>query len=230
MEYKIIFIDEEQDQLDKLCRSFHRHLSPNEAEVIPLLPEQTLEDMLKVIADHQPDAVITDFLLNEKKNYISHAVEYTGSELVKIIDEQKEGFPCFVTSSHDQQATDNTYDVNKVYPKQMHLKTGSESSSSTRDVLHFSQRVIIQIKKYKKRILECQERFEYLCIQRTKGYPLTAIEEDELVKLDCFLERAFDKPSAIPEELKKSSNSEQLRTLIENVQELMSEIKNARKS
>lgn len=135
--YKVIYIDESKQDAFLIKTHFHNSTHETGITIDFLLPKEELDDMIQHILDQQPDAVISDYLLNELKTDITHQVNYTGVDLIKGILNRKHGLPTFVVTSHDDEASDSIDDVNQVYGK-------GELESNT----PFSLRVSKQIIKY----------------------------------------------------------------------------------
>ena len=102
MDYNILFIDEESTQHDQFMDYFEQ-VCP---EIVPQceFPLATVDEMLQRIEELSPDAVVTDFRLNEMRIDIHYNVKYNGIDLINAIREQREGFPCFVITSFDDEA------------------------------------------------------------------------------------------------------------------------------
>ena len=144
MKYTILFIDEESTQHDKFMDYFET-VCP---DAVPKceLPLQTLDEMLDKVWSLCPDAIVTDFQLNDKRLDIDYTVKYNGVELIRAIREQREDFPCFVITSFDDEAVNGSDDVNLVYIKDV-LKHETNNAK-----VIFAERVTQQIDKYRSRI------------------------------------------------------------------------------
>jgi hypothetical protein len=219
MAYNILFIDEESSQQERFLDYFEK-VYP---EIVPkcVFPEAYLEEMLEKVSEIHPDAVVTDFVLNEIKTDISYNVNYTGIELVDAIHKHREGFPCFIITSFDDTAVDATDDVNLVYIKDV-LNTKKGTSKDTSKVT-FAQRIISQVDKYRSKIDNAKEELSALVEKREKGQA-GADDESRIIKLDSFLEKSLDSYSALPPELKELSNIDRLNELIEKTDALLKKL------
>jgi hypothetical protein len=219
MAYNILFIDEESSQQERFLDYFEK-VYP---EIVPkcVFPEAYLEEMLEKVSEIHPDAVVTDFVLNEIKTDISYNVNYTGIELVDAIHKHREGFPCFIITSFDDTAVDATDDVNLVYIKDV-LNTKKGTSKDTSKVT-FAQRIISQVDKYRSKIDNAKEELLALVEKREKGQA-GADDESRIIKLDSFLEKSLDSYSALPPELKELSNIDRLNELIEKTDALLKKL------
>lgn len=158
MAYNILFIDEESTQHDRFLDYFEI-VYP---EIVPkcIFPEASLKEMLEKLSEMHPDAIVTDFVLNEIRTDISYNVDYTGIELVDAIHKHREGFPCFIITSFDDTAVDATDDVNLVYIKDV-LNTKKDTTKDTSKVT-FAQRIISQVDKYRSKINHAKEELSTL--------------------------------------------------------------------
>ncbi len=212
MDYKILFIDEESTQHDQFLDYFEQ-VCP---EIVPKceFPLSTIGEMLQRIEELCVDAVVTDFRLNEMRTDIHYNVNYDGVELINAIRKQRDGFPCFVITSHDDEAVNGTDDVNMVYIKDI-LKPDADKAKVT-----FAERVTRQVDKYRSRIGNARQELSALIEKRYSG-KANVHDEERIIKLDSFLEKSLDSYDSIPDELKELSNLERLNTLIGKVDDLL---------
>lgn len=214
-DYKIIFIDEESSQQDRFLDYFE-HVCP---EIKPkcLFPEANVSDMQEMLFSEHPDAVVTDFRLNEIRVDIDYNVNYDGIELIKRIREKYINFPCFVVTSYDDDAVNVSDDVNLVYIKDI-IKPDNDNSKAT-----FAQRIISQIDKYRAKIGAANSELSALMEKRNRG-EADVHDEDRIIKLDSFLENTLDSYNAIPPQMKNLSNLEKLNALIEKADEIINKL------
>ena len=212
MDYNILFIDEESTQHDQFMDYFE-HVCP---EIVPQceFPLATVDEMLQRIEELSPDAVVTDFRLNEIRIDIHYNVKYNGIDLINAIREQREGFPCFVITSFDDEAVNGSDDVNMVYIKDI-LRPAADKAKVT-----FAERITRQIDKYRSRIGNARQELSVLIEKRYNGNA-NICDEERIIELDSFLEKSLDSYDSIPEQLKKLSNLDRLNTLINKVDNLL---------
>ncbi len=215
MRYKVLFIDEEVDQHD----TFQEYMEPaTDLEVVCSFPAASLEEMLQIIESIKPDAIVTDFLLNEHRDAINYNVGYNGAELVKAFGDIRPLFPCFVLTSYDDQAIHAASDVNLVYVKRILHQTDKC------DTALFYMRVFEQISKYKTSIEKAQKELNILTRKRANGQ--TSPQEDQkLVDLDSFIEKTLGADFAIPDDMKSTSNIKKLADLVQKVDILLTHLK-----
>lgn len=212
MKYKVMFIDEESTQHEDFEDHFEEYWP--EAKVICVFPSPTLYEMMEEIEQHQPNAIVVDFQLNDKKTDVDYNVCYNGIELLKEIQAQKFNFPCFVLTSYDDDAVADSDDVNFVYiKKNLHF-------SSDEGKVSFAQRVKSQIDKYLARIENAKAELSVLLEKRKSG-KANVKDEGRIIELDSFLEKTMDATGAIPDEMKHLSNMERLNSLIDKVNQLI---------
>ena len=215
MSYKIVFVDEEIDQQEMLAKHF-KSLCP-EAIISCEFPLQTVKQMLDKIWSLCPDAIVTDFRLNEIRDGINYVVKYNGIELLNAVRAQREAFPCFVITSFDDQAVNVSNDVNLVYDKSLLL------SSLENEKVTFASRVIQQVEKYRSRLEDAQHELAEL-IQNHKSDEVDVHREQRIIELDTFLEKALGAQNSVPSGLKQLSNLNRLNKLINKVDELLARV------
>ena len=215
MNYSILFIDEESTQHDQFMDYFEQ-VCP---EIVPLceFPLPTVSEMLQRIEDLCPDAVVTDFRLNEIRIDIHYSVKYDGIDLINAIRKQRDGFPCFVITSFDDEAVNGSDDVNMVYIKDI-LRPDTDKSKVT-----FAERITRQVDKYRSRIGNARQELSVLIEKRNSGNA-NVYDEERIIELDSFLEKSLDSYGCIPEQLKKLSNIDKLNSLISKVDNLLKKL------
>lgn len=215
MNYTILFVDEESTQHD----TFMDYFEDACPDAIPKceLPLPTIGEMLDKIWSLCPDAIVTDFQLNDKKVDIDYTVKYNGVELIRALREQRENFPCFVITSFDDEAVNDADDVNLVYIKDV-LKSKPNNAK-----VMFAERVTQQIDKYRSRIATARRDLAEL-IDKRRSSDANVYEEQRIIELDTFLERALGAQSSVPPELKTLSNLDRLNKLFNKVDELLKRI------
>ena len=158
MAYKVLFIDEEKSQHDEFLD--YMDAAIGKLEVKCLFPEPNLDKMIMSIEENYPDAIITDYLLNDIKSDIKYNVNYNGVELVTQYRDIRPNFPCFVITSYDDDAVADTEDVNLVYVKLLLTKEDKNVKSK------FYEKVYSQIQKYKTSIANAQKELTELLEKR----------------------------------------------------------------
>lgn len=215
MDYKILFIDEESTQHDRFMDYFEQ-ICP---EIVPtcLFPLATVDEMLQRIEELCADAVVTDFRLNDIRIDIHYNVKYDGIELINAIREQRDGFPCFVVTSFDDEAVNGSDDVNMVYIKDI-LRPAADKAKVT-----FAERITRQVDKYRSRLGNARQELTTLIDKRYSG-DANVYDEERIIELDSFLEKSLDSYDSIPKRLKDLSNLERLNNLISRVDELLKKL------
>ena len=223
MKYKILFIDEEKEQHDDFLDYMEK--LEDHVEVSCQFPKEDLEQMIQLIEDEHPDAIVSDYQLNEMKTDINYTVSYNGSELVNVYRGMRPNFPCFVITSYDDKAVVIADDVNIVYVKNiLHGQEDKNTTEISKIKARFCDKIVMQIKKYKKSINDAQVELTSLVSKKQKE-GLSLSEEDRLVKLDSFLEHSLDAYTTLPDDIKKSKSLEHLSEVIDKVDEMLAKLK-----
>jgi len=220
--YKIIFIDEQQEDIDSFKDYVDEKNTTEQFEVEILLPVETLEQMIQEIFANNPDAVIVDYMLNDYKELVKYNIPYNGVDVIQGLLSIREDFPCFVMTSFDDDAIKRIEDVNKVYIKE--ILHGKEKDTTAR--ANFLERVESQITHYKNRIENAEKRLLELIELRRSG-KADINDEEELLSLDKFLEHSIDKKSALPDEYRTLSNTDRLNEILTKVDEVLKKIDNS---
>lgn len=219
----IIFIDEQESERNKFQRLFMQEILSNSIKITALLPLQSTEEMLEEILSLHPDALVVDWNLNDiKTDGVDYNVEYSGSDLTKEFLKIRTNFPCFIATSLDEDASkaESTFDVNMIYPK----SSGFDETTTREQVLTFKDRILLQIQKYQTSLRQSEERFENLLHKKRLGEDLTYEEEIEIRKLDAILEAAIDNRAQTPAELKETTNTRRLDSLLTKMSELLERV------
>jgi hypothetical protein len=216
--YKILFIDEEKTTLEDFEEFIDK--SALKAEIIPItmFPLSDLDEMIESIVKIAPDAIISDYRLNELKTDIKYTVKYNGVDLVEEFQTIRSHFPCFVLTAVDDEAVGSSEDVNIVYVKSILHKAEVENSKSP-----FLARVISQIEHYKNKIEISKKEIAELIEIRKNGNADISIE-NRIIELDNFLEKSIDAKNVIPSEFKTLSNSNRLDGILKKVDELLNKL------
>jgi CheY-like chemotaxis protein len=218
--YKIVYIDECQDDIEAFLDYFEDNDSKNDFNIETLFPVESIEEMIDLIFQKSPDAIISDFQLNEYKTTVKYNVPYTGVQLSEKIFEEKHRYPCFVLTSYDDDAIKKSQDVNIVYIKDILHGINGKSNAQA----NFLGIIKHQILHYRSRISNAEKELLEL-IKKSNTKDLNAEEEARLLELDDFIEKSTNKKSALPNQLKGTKNLDALHALIANTDELLKELK-----
>ena len=204
MKYKILFIDEEKRQQDEFADFMDNY--QDKVELYCRYPLSKLEDTMAMIDELHPDAIVSDFKLNDIKEDIKYNVSFDGSELMDAYLDERPGFPCFVLTSFDDEAIYRSHDLNIVYLKR-------DLHPSKDDKITFADRIFQKIVSYQTEIAKAQDRLNEL-IELRRSNLATSNDEQELIELDTFLERSLGKKTQVPAGMKELSNINRLNELI----------------
>lgn len=217
--YKLLYIDEDQEQIDNFLNYIDDTNTNNIFEVIPQFPLEGIDEMIEKILKINPDVIVSDFLLNENIGVLGYNVPYNGVELVEDFLSIRHKFPCFVLTAKDQDAVGDSEDVNLVYTKSLM----STEVQDTKAKVKFTDRLIKQIEHYKSRIAEAQIELKELLEIRHSGKANYEVE-NRIIELDDFLEKSIDATHSVPSEFKTFSNTERLDSILNKVDELLKKL------
>lgn len=217
--YNILFIDEEKEVFDNFLDYVDENDTDRKFAVLTEYPLKSINEMIAKVIEIAPDAIITDYQLNDKKTNIVYNVPYNGVNLIEGFLEIREDFPCFVITSFDDDAILISKDVNKIYIKEILHEPSLEKKAKA----NFLDRVEKQIQHYKSRIKKAEQRLEELFNLRQQG-KTSLKEEEEIIALDSFLEHSINKKYAIPQQLKNARNKDYLQKILEKADLLISRL------
>lgn len=216
--YKILFIDEEKDTLQDFEEFVEKSPLRAKLEPITMFPSPDLDEMMEEIIKISPDAIISDYRLNELKTDVKFNVPYNGVELVEEFQSIRNDFPSFVLTALDDEAVNNSNDVNIVYVKNI-LYNKEEGNSKAK----FLDRVISQIEHYKNRIESYKKELAELIEIRKKGKADISIES-KIIELDNLLEKSINGKSVIPIEFKTLTNFNKLDSMLKKVDQILNKL------
>lgn len=217
--YRLLYIDEDQEQIENFLNYIEDTNNNNIFEVITLLPLGDKEEMIERIIKINPDVIVSDFLLNENVGALGYNVPYNGVELVEDFLSIRNKFPCFVLTAKDKEAVSDSEDVNLVYTKSLMTTEINDTKAKAK----FPDRLIKQIEHYKSRIKNAENELAELIKARNEGNVNFDIER-RIIELDDFLEKSIDSQNVIPSEFKSFSNSEKLDRMLGKVDELLKKL------
>lgn len=201
--YRIAYVDERADERDE----FERYAA-EDFDIELIEPLEDIDELVEELLSLGVDAIVTDYNLFE----YNKKIKYDGVDLVDKIQEIREGFPCFVLTSYDEEAAQQSDDVNRVYVKEVLNDNGGK--------LSFKERIRIQIKHYHNKIERAKEEHAHLSDLNDQG-KLDASAEQRLIELDDFIENCLNKKAATPSTFKETQNIAKLSKLIDSTKELM---------
>lgn len=222
MAYRIVFIDEEETA----HFSFRRGLiakNKEEFSGITLFPKSSILETLDDIFETHPDAILTDFQLNEMKTDITYNVPFTGAELANAIREKRKDFPVFIVTTFGDDAARNDADVRLIYEKKESFDSANIAGDGQK--LTFAKKLHYAIQAYKQSLENCSNEFDALLEKRQRDDAgLTHAEETRLIELDAMLEESIDRKSRMPDEFKYSTNAIQLEKLLSCANQILKRI------
>lgn len=204
---RIIYVDEDPDDITHFEEFSFGHFS---LETVQVVNGDDVDDLVSDILNSPPDAVITDFQLNEKAK-----VAFTGQHLIEKLQERNKHLPCFLLTSHTPDALEATHDARLVQAKSaIHDKEDLKTL--------FRSQIYKVIKDHKEKILASEtELGELLSVPPSD---LTASQRERIISLDNYLEEHGLAGHSIPSELKDMRSLQMLSKLVEQVDILLAKV------
>lgn len=197
---RIIYVDEDPEDI-MYFQDFTEGVF--ELEAIQVINDTSLEELVDEILDSPPDAVVTDFMLNEKAT-----VGFNGQGLIEALQKRNKHIPCFLLTSHAPDAIEATHDARLVQAKGVML--GGDELRSL-----FISQIAKVIKDHKAEVSSAEEELSSLLGEQREA--LTAEQRQRIIQLDTYLEEHGLTSAALPDELKSDRSIELLVELISQV-------------
>lgn len=216
---KIVYVDEQSEARD----AWRRHVfvsdefTLEETEVLD--PEPDLDQMIAMIEDLDPDALVTDQRLSEFKV----GVAYDGTELVARFLSRRRHFPCFVTTNFAAEAADRApldLDVNMIFSKEQ--LSDDEGDELAEQELTFFGRVKRKVHAYQ-RLLQSREEELMRLIGEAEGGPMPPQIANRVMELDHELEAMVGGRAKLPVDIKERASAP-LAQLLERAEAILAEL------
>lgn len=204
--FKVVYVDEDENDRTEFRVHF---VGKEECDLILLHPKEKIEDMVQMIIDMHPDAVVSDFQLKVKEP----KVQYNGADLIQEIKKIKEYLPCFLLTSYEGEAVNNTIDVNWVHDK-------NELIPEENDKPAFSVKVVQQMHVNRKIVEKLKQQSRELMHKVI----MSEDEERNFVSINNEIEKYLYKDYILPDEFKGLDGLHKLDKLIELSESLIKSI------
>jgi CheY-like chemotaxis protein len=200
---RVVYIDEDPDDIVYFQEFMDGHFS---LEIVQIVNDSDLNDVVDEIMNSPPDAIVTDFMLNEKAT-----VGFNGQALIELVQERNKHLPCFLLTSHAPDALEATHDARLVQAKAVMMKDDLKSL--------FRAQIAKVIEDHRVRLSSSGEEFEALLSLPREG--LTAQQRQRIIELDGYLEEHGLSGAMLPNELKEDRSLELLTKLVCQVDMLL---------
>ena len=207
--YKLGYVDEDESDV----RSFYKYIKPYEDTILfeVFTPKKLIdiEEFYKKIKESDLDILVIDYRLNEYTN-----IDFLGSDLIHYVHKHRRDFPCILLTSHPDEAIDNFENVHLVYDKSVIYDSNEENKR------RFYRILISAIEKYINDIRGAHD----IIHEFNQKSVLDLEEENQYIKADEFIEANLDGVFTVPRQLKSQLHNQELKKLINEVQELLEKI------
>lgn len=214
---RLVYIDEQDDQRRTMVRAAILSDEFADGEVHSLQPLPELDDMIEQIDEFRPEAVITDYRLNE---YMA-GITYSGIDLVAALQQRHKGFPCFVTTGFASDAAGeaaSTVDINTIYAKSETQVTDTDSENT----LPFFKRVRLKVDAYHALLQRLEDEHGALRA-KLEASSLSPAETEHLLSIDGELEAMLGAQHSLPPELKRAA-LEPLNEIVGKAEKLLDDL------
>lgn len=206
--YQIAYIDENPGDV-KIFHDFMKRYRQI-VEFKKFIPKKgdTIESLYEKIKANQFNMLVIDYRLNQYAD-----VDFLGSNLLNYIQERQRDLPCILLTSYPDEAVDDFSDVHLIYDKNM---------LSIENWEYFFKIIKASIDKYINQKTTAYETIKELGAKTS----LSLKEEALLIQADEFIEANLGLLTITPPQLKSISHNQELKNLVDEVQELLEKLDN----
>ncbi|MCY4184280.1 MAG: hypothetical protein OXC82_13185 [Rhodobacteraceae bacterium] len=201
----IAYIDEKEDERDNFFTDANQFgFKEEEIKLVDPEPWKDPEKLIEYLLEDHIDVLIIDYFLSEVAE-----LNYSGKDLADHLLRLRPGFPCFVLTSFEVNAINDSSDVNLVYSKNS----------------QYFERVKKQVQNYQTRIKGWEKKLlELLDVPISER---TAPQIEKIVELDHLIENALGGENILSNRVKEVlwEDIKIRKDLIEKTEELIKEIK-----
>jgi DNA-binding NarL/FixJ family response regulator len=211
MSHIILYIDDEPEAVNRFKRNTAQSdfiIKSIDFNVI------TRDDVLLLVEQRDFDFLIVDYTLNEKTG-----CAFNGDEILSDFIKKFPHFPAILLTNHGEEAIASSESIN---PEIIH----SKGETIEPDIIPtFIARIKKRIEEYKQSITDAEQRAVSLIYKKNSGEELNINEEEELIKLDAFLDDIIGADSSIvPDQMKELSNDNKIAELLNKTDILLEKL------
>lgn len=204
--YKILYVDE-----DRSDRREFKIYCKGAFNVIDVHPPATIPELIQLIDDIKPDALVTDYQLTEN----DASIEYNGDDLATLYLRLRENFPVFLLTSFEDTAIDENLDPSFIYSKDVMSEVDLDK------VIKFKVRVSRKIEIYKKNLADLEQQLLSL---KNKKSSLTDEERATMIKLDSEIERSLGSNYSLEDRVKDDLYAAGIKSMLDKADEILKKL------
>lgn len=202
---RVVYIDEDPEDIIYFQQFADGHF---DVDVIQIENDSNLEDIVDDILNSPPDAVITDFMLNEKAK-----VGFNGQALIDLLQERNRHLPCFLLTSHPPDALAATHDARIVQAKAVMMASNGELATLFRSQI---AKIIVD---HNKKLVQAERELEELVAKPIEER--TAKDRERALDLDKYIEEHGLGADPLPDEIRDERSIDLLTKLVLQVDKLL---------
>lgn len=204
VKYRIGYIDENGQDVILFKQQFSDYF---DVYILRIDNSTTLDDVISWINSSHLDLIIVDYNLKENLS-----IDFYGNEVLETLNKQRLNFPMYMFTAYEEEAISRSDELldDLIFSKQI--------VSDNCEIM--VTRIKNKIKKYKSELEWKEKRHRELA----KKSELTITEEDELLRLDNFLEETANKDGVTPIPLKNTESLKRLNELIKKADEIIDRV------
>ncbi|MCC7596933.1 hypothetical protein IGS61_05510 [Janthinobacterium sp. FW305-129] len=204
-EGRVVYIDEDPEDIIYFQQFADGHF---DVDIIQIDNDSNLEEIVDDILNSPPDAVITDFMLNEKAK-----VGFNGQALIDMLQERNRHLPCFLLTSHPPDAVAATHDARIVQAKAVMIASNDDLATLFRSQI---AKIIVD---HNTKLAQAERELEQLVAKPTEER--TGIDRDRALELDKYIEEHGLGSDPLPDEIRDERSIDLLTKLILQVDKFL---------
>lgn len=208
--YNIIYVSDNKNDISQ----FKRHIKNNNLEtIVNLIIINPINEILFFIDDifeNKPDAIISNYKFDKD-------IEFTGMTLINELISRL-NCPLFVLASLKKDTINEKENINLIYnTKVIYYDKNNQS-------MPFIKKIICQIRRHKTKLKQKNMERENL-FEKSKKKKLNLCEQERLIELDNYVEKALCSSGSIPGFFKKMTYFKRIQNLVKDTEKLIKELK-----
>lgn len=217
--YKILIVDENQEQIDDFA-TFFETAGVNDFEIVSLNALENDDELIDFVIDEEVNAVAFDYKLKENNS----TFEKNGDAYQNVLLSTFENFPTFIITNNSADSKSMNTDPFKVIDKRI-IYFNSEDEEQTLEAKELINKIRLSIDKYQENLQSFEEEMYSLIEKQNKGEELDDTEIARMIDLDSKLENSISKRSGIPKDWKSPAGIDAINNLVNASQEILAELK-----
>lgn len=222
--YKILFIDENSDQIESFEHFFEnikQYVPDEHFEILGLTMLESIDELLSLIIDKEIDCVAFDYKLMENNS----SFEQQGDMYQRDLLEHFSDFPTIILTNNIDDSDKIHSDPFKIVSKEI-INFDSDDQEQLNTAIDLVNKICHLITNYREIIDSTESKLLELMKKYHTGVPFTTEESKYLLDLDSKMENFLGKKFNIPQTLKNDIILDRMNLLLDKSEAILNKLKN----